>query len=51
MHRRSWCKSTWALAPKKPMKEQKSNGKRYLPLPDIYTPIDKTSALAEAMLC
>ena len=25
------------------MKEQKSNGKRCLPLPDIYTPIDKTS--------
>ena len=26
------------------MKEQKPNGKTYLPLPDIYTPIDKTSA-------
>ena len=28
---------------KKHEKEQKSNGKRYLPLPDIYTPIDRTS--------
>jgi len=27
------------------MKEQKPNGKTYLPLPDIYTPIDKTSGL------
>jgi hypothetical protein len=31
------------LASEKNTKEQKSNWKRYLPLPDIYTPIDKTS--------
>ena len=31
------------------MKEQKSSGKRYLPSPDIYTPIDKTSITGDFM--
>ncbi|MBM2832426.1 MAG: hypothetical protein HW414_1478, partial [Dehalococcoidia bacterium] len=35
----------WDLASEKHTREQKSNGKRYSPLPDIYTPIDKTSSL------
>jgi len=33
-------------APEKHVKRQKSNGKRYLLLPDIYTPIDKTSYIS-----
>jgi hypothetical protein len=32
------------------MKEQKPNGKTYLPLPDIYTPIDKTSIIMAFVL-
>jgi len=32
-----------SLASRRRMKKPKLSGKRYSPLPDIYTPIDKTS--------